>query len=77
MNITPLLNLHILSIGSDGALVEYQAQTMIQSMATNKQLQLIDIRFDIIFSCLILPLVGPIDAAQIQILKSKFQITKC
>jgi len=60
MDIAPQLNLHILSIGSDGALVEFQAQTMIQSMATNERLQLIDTRFDVIFSCPILPSVGPV-----------------
>lgn len=60
MDIAPQLNLHILSISSDGALVEFQVQIMIQSMATNERLQLIDTRFDIIFSCLILPSVGPV-----------------
>ena len=60
MDIAPQLNLHILSIGSDGALVEFQAQTTIQSMAADQRLQLIDTRFDVIFSCPILPSVGPV-----------------
>ena len=58
INIAPQLNLHILSIGSDGALVEFQAQTMIQSMAMNERLQMIDTRFEVTFSCPILPSIG-------------------
>ena len=60
IDIAPQLNLHILSIGSDGALVEFQAQTTIQSMSANERLQLIDTRFDVIFSCSILPSVRPV-----------------
>ena len=47
--------MHILSIGSDGTLVEFQAQTMIQSIATSERLQMIDI---VTFSCPILPPIG-------------------
>ena len=57
MDIVPWLNLHILSISSDGALVKFQTQTTIQSMVIDQRLQLIDTRFDVIFSY---PLVGPI-----------------
>ena len=47
MDIAPRLNLHILSIGSDGSLAD-------------QRLQLIDTRFDLIFSYPILPSVGPV-----------------
>ena len=64
IHIAPQLNLHILSIGSDGALVEFQAQTMIQSMATSERLQMIDTRFEVTFSCPILPSIGPVVRVQ-------------
>ncbi|PKC72713.1 hypothetical protein RhiirA1_389574 [Rhizophagus irregularis] len=61
MNIALQLNLYILiSIGSDGALVEFQTQTLIQSMSIDERLQMIDTRFDITFSCPIIPSVGPV-----------------
>ncbi|PKK59329.1 hypothetical protein RhiirC2_871301 [Rhizophagus irregularis] len=64
INIAPQLNLHILSIGSDGALVEFQAQTIIQSMATNERLQMIDTRFEVTFSCPILLSIGSVVRVQ-------------
>ncbi|CAB4446641.1 unnamed protein product [Rhizophagus irregularis] len=60
MNIAPQLNLHILSIDSDGALVKFQAQTLIQSMSIDERLQMIDTRFDVTFSCPIILSVGPV-----------------
>ncbi|EXX59103.1 hypothetical protein RirG_191710 [Rhizophagus irregularis DAOM 197198w] len=61
MNIASQLNLYILiSISSDGALVEFQTQTLIQSMSIDERLQMIDTRFDITFSCPIIPSVGPV-----------------
>ena len=37
---------------------------MIQSMATSERLQMIDTRFEVTFSCPILPLIGPVVRVQ-------------
>lgn len=37
---------------------------MIQSMATSERLQIIDIRFEVTFSCLILPSIRPVVRVQ-------------
>jgi hypothetical protein len=60
INITSQLNLHILNIGFDSALVEFQVQIMIQSMITSERLQMIDIRFKVAFSYSILPSIESI-----------------
>ncbi|CAB4438552.1 unnamed protein product [Rhizophagus irregularis] len=56
----PRLNLSILSIGSDGHIVEFKAQTAIQRYPTDEQLVFQNDKFGINFSCPIFLNVGPV-----------------
>jgi hypothetical protein len=58
--IAPRLQLHILSIGSDGAIVEFQAQEKILMIQTSEQLSIHDDNLNIHFSYPIFDNVGPI-----------------
>ncbi|PKB96771.1 hypothetical protein RhiirA5_434269, partial [Rhizophagus irregularis] len=62
--IAPRLQLHILSIGSDGAIVEFQAQEKILTIQTPEQLSIRDNSLNIHFSCPIFNNVGPIIRVQ-------------
>uniref|UniRef100_U9STX3 Uncharacterized protein n=1 Tax=Rhizophagus irregularis (strain DAOM 181602 / DAOM 197198 / MUCL 43194) TaxID=747089 RepID=U9STX3_RHIID len=54
------LNLLILSIGSDNAIVEFKAQVAIQSYSINEQLIFKNNKLVVDFSCPIFPKVGPV-----------------
>ncbi|POG77253.1 hypothetical protein GLOIN_2v1747656 [Rhizophagus irregularis DAOM 181602=DAOM 197198] len=54
------LGLHIISIGSDGAQVEFNAQTQIQQIKTSDRLRFNYTPYNIDFSCPIFPNIGPI-----------------
>jgi hypothetical protein len=56
--IAPRLNLPILSIGSDGAIVEFKAQVAIQSYSTNERLTFQNKKLGVDFSCPVFPNVG-------------------
>ena len=56
----PQLNLPILSIGSDGAIVEFKAQDAIQSYSTNERLTFQNQKLGVNFSCPIFPNIGPV-----------------
>ncbi|EXX73794.1 hypothetical protein RirG_057140 [Rhizophagus irregularis DAOM 197198w] len=60
----PQLNLSILSIGSDGHIVEFKAQTAIQRHPTDERLVFQNDKFGINFSCPIFPNVGPVVRVQ-------------
>jgi hypothetical protein len=60
----PRLNLSILSIGSDGHIVEFKAQTAIQRYPTDERLVFQNDKFGINFSCPIFPNVGPVVRVQ-------------
>ncbi|GES74758.1 hypothetical protein GLOIN_2v1772310 [Rhizophagus clarus] len=62
--IAPRLQLYILSIGSDGAIVEFQAQEKILAIQTPEQLSIHDDNLNIHFSCPIFNNVGPIIRVQ-------------
>jgi hypothetical protein len=62
--IAPRLQLHILSIGSDGAIVEFQAQEKILMIQTSEQLSIHDNNLNIHFSCPIFDNVGPVIRVQ-------------
>ena len=64
MEIAPQLNLHILSLGSDGAITEYQAQQLIYKIQTNEKLTIEVPQLDIKFSCPIFDNVGPVIRVQ-------------
>jgi len=58
------LHLHILSLGSDGAITEFQAQQSILNTQTSKRLIVRESFLNINFSCPILDEVGPIIRVQ-------------
>ncbi|CAB4415318.1 unnamed protein product [Rhizophagus irregularis] len=58
--IAPRLQLHILTLGSDGAIVEFQAQEQIIATQTSEQLSIHDDNLNIHFSCPLFDSVGPI-----------------
>jgi hypothetical protein len=60
LEIAPRLGLHILSLGSDGAITEFQAQQSILNIQTNEKLIIKEPQFNINFSCLIFDHVGPV-----------------
>lgn len=60
IEIAPLLNLHILSLGSDGAITEYQAQQSIVNIQTSKKLTVTELQLNIRFSCSVFNCVSPI-----------------
>jgi len=62
--IAPQLNLPILSIGSDGAIVEFKAQVAIQSYSTDERLTFKNNKLGVDFSCPIFPKVGPVIRVQ-------------
>jgi hypothetical protein len=62
--IAPQLHLHILSLGSDGAITEFQAQQSILSTQTAKRLIIRKSSLNVNFSCPILDKVGPIIRVQ-------------
>ena len=64
LEIAPQLNLHILSLGSDGAITEYQAQQSIVNIQTNEKLSVIEPQLKINFSCPIFDYVGPVIRVQ-------------
>lgn len=64
MEIAPQLSLHILSLGSDGAITEYQAQQSIVNIQTSEKLKVIVPQLKINFSCPIFERVGPVIRVQ-------------
>jgi hypothetical protein len=54
------LELHIISIGSDGAAAEFQAQNMLQATKSSNRVQYRNSQFGINFNCPIFPKVGPV-----------------
>ncbi|UZO07446.1 uncharacterized protein OCT59_027730 [Rhizophagus irregularis] len=52
--------LPIISIGSDGAAAEFQAQNLLQSIRTRNRVQHRNSRYGINFNCPVFPKVGPI-----------------
>ena len=64
IDIAPQLGIHIISIGSDGALVEFQAQTAVQKFSTLDQLSIHHKEYGIDFNCPIFPNVGPVIRVQ-------------
>jgi hypothetical protein len=60
----PQLKIPILSIGSDGHIVEFKAQTAIQSYPTNERLIFQHDELQVNFSCPIFPNVGPVVRVQ-------------
>ena len=64
MEIAPQLNLQILSLGSDGAITEYQAQQSIVNIQTSEKLKVIEPQLKINFLCPIFERVGPVIRVQ-------------
>lgn len=64
LEIAPRLGLHILSLGSDGAITEYQAQQSILNIQTNEKLIIKIPELNINFSCPIFDSVGPVIRVQ-------------
>ncbi|PKB94280.1 hypothetical protein RhiirA5_439152, partial [Rhizophagus irregularis] len=62
--IAPQLGIHILSIGSDGAITEFQAQQSIIDIQTSKRLFIREPSLNIHFSCPVFDNVGPIVRVQ-------------
>ncbi|PKC11775.1 hypothetical protein RhiirA5_287239, partial [Rhizophagus irregularis] len=60
LGIAPQLGLCILSLGSDGAITEFQAQQLILNIQTNEKLIIKEPQFNINFSCPIFNNVGPV-----------------
>ncbi|PKC03876.1 hypothetical protein RhiirA5_423078, partial [Rhizophagus irregularis] len=58
--ITPQLGIHILSISSDGAITEFQAQQSIIDIQTPQRLSIHELSLNIHFSCPIFDNIGPI-----------------
>ena len=64
MEIASQLSLHILSLGSDGAITEYQAQQSIMNIRTSERLTVIEPQLNVKFSCPIFNCVGPVIRVQ-------------
>jgi len=62
--IAPQLEIHILSIGSDGAITEFQAQQSIMDIQTPQRLSIREPSLNINFSCPIFDKIGPIVRVQ-------------
>ncbi|GBC00434.1 hypothetical protein RclHR1_38560001 [Rhizophagus clarus] len=62
--IAPQLGIHILSIGSDGAITEFQAQQSIIDIQTSKRLSVQEPSLNIHFSCPVFDNIGPIVQVQ-------------
>ena len=60
LKIAPRLGLHLLSLGSDGAITEYQAQQSILNIQTKETLIIKIPQLNINFSCPIFDGVGPV-----------------
>src|SRR6266536_3786730 len=60
LDIAPQLGLCILSLGSDGAITEFQAQQSILNIQTSEKLKVIEPQLKINFSCPIFECVGPV-----------------
>ena len=59
-SIAPQLNLHILSLGSDGAIIEYQAQQNILNSITTERMSICIPTLNVDLSCPIFETIGPI-----------------
>ncbi len=64
MEIASQLSLHILSLGSDGAITEYQAQQSIINIQTSERLTVIEPQLNIKFSYPIFNCIGPVIRVQ-------------
>ena len=64
MEIASQLGLHILSLGSNGAITEYQAQQSIIDIQTNERLTVMEPQLNINFSCPIFNCIGPVIRVQ-------------
>jgi hypothetical protein len=64
LEIAPRLGLHLLSLGSDGAITEYQAQRSILDIQTNEKIIIKIPQFNINFLCPIFDNVGPVIPVQ-------------
>ncbi|CAB4445037.1 unnamed protein product [Rhizophagus irregularis] len=60
IDIATRLDIHIISIGSDGAATEFQAQNLLQATKTNMRVQHRNIQFGINFNCPVFPKIGPV-----------------
>ena len=60
IDISSQLNINILSIGSDGAAAEFQAQSIILNTQTTDEIKIKDNTFNINFRCPIFPNIGPV-----------------
>ena len=60
LEISSQLNLNIISIGSDGAAAEFQAQSIIVNTKTTDEIKIQDNMLNINFRCPIFPNIGPI-----------------
>src|SRR2546430_13369975 len=65
LEIASQLGLCILSLGSDGAIAEYQAQQSILNIQTNEKLIVRESQFNINFSCPVFDHIGPVIRVQI------------
>lgn len=64
LEIAPRLGLHLLSLGSDGAITEYQAQRSILDIQTNEKIIIKIPKLNINFFCPIFDNVGPVIPVQ-------------
>ncbi|CAG8804421.1 2341_t:CDS:2, partial [Gigaspora rosea] len=60
LDIVADFEIHIISIGSDGAAVEFQAQNLLQATKTRNRVQYRNIQFGINFNCPVFPGIGPV-----------------
>jgi hypothetical protein len=63
-NIAPRLELHLLSFGSDGAIVEFQSQQQILNANTTEKLSIHEDNLNIHFSCPVFEQIGPVVRVQ-------------
>jgi hypothetical protein len=64
LEIAPQLSFYILSLGSDGAITEYQAQQSIVNIQTSEKLMVTEPQLKINFSCPIFDYIGPVICVQ-------------
>jgi len=74
IDISTRLEIHIISIRSDGAAIEFQAQNLLQATKTNKCVQHRNFQFGINFNCPVFPKVEPV--VRIQNLKHEKKIAR-
>ncbi|CAB4436211.1 unnamed protein product [Rhizophagus irregularis] len=60
LDIAARLEIHIISIGSDGAAAEFQAQNLLQATKTSSRIQHQNLQYGINFNCPIFHKVGPV-----------------